>query len=119
MAFALESKVERYVKGLIGDLTEMRWKANNGDMALHLDLKFGTWKREYNQMLKNNTIPQWYYIYRVHNIILSYLLLKVVFFLFLWLGTDDEAKQTSSACYSHNGSLSLFAEDPNFIVMVK
>jgi hypothetical protein len=36
IAFAVESKVERYLKGAIGDLSDVRWKEAGADLALHL-----------------------------------------------------------------------------------
>lgn len=58
MAFAVDSKVERYMKGVMADLADMKWKKAGSDLALHLEMRFSTWKREYNRMLKNGELPK-------------------------------------------------------------
>ena len=54
MAFAVESKVERYIKGCIVDLTELRWKDDGTDTALHLELRYAKWKMEFKSMQKKS-----------------------------------------------------------------
>lgn len=58
VAFAVESKVDRYIKGAINDLTEVRWKQSGAELALHLELRFTKWRREYQQTIKSGNIPQ-------------------------------------------------------------
>lgn len=58
MAFAIESKVERFIKGVLSDLTDMKWKKSGQDLALHLEMRFSNWKREYNKMVKNGEAPK-------------------------------------------------------------
>jgi hypothetical protein len=53
MAFAIESKVERFIKGVLNDLTDIKWKKSGNDLALHLEMRFSNWKREYNKMVKS------------------------------------------------------------------
>ena len=36
MAFSIESKVERYIKGVLTDLTDLKWKKAGSELALHL-----------------------------------------------------------------------------------
>lgn len=45
MAFSIESKVERYIKGVLTDLTDLKWKKAGSELALHLEMRFSTWKR--------------------------------------------------------------------------
>lgn len=52
MAFAIESGVERYIKGVLTDLTDLRWKKAGSELALHLEMRFSTWKREWTRSLK-------------------------------------------------------------------
>lgn len=46
------------MKGVLGDLTDIKWKKSGSDLALHLEMRFSTWKREYNKMLKNGELPK-------------------------------------------------------------
>jgi hypothetical protein len=57
-AFAIESRVERYVKGVLNDLTDIKWKKSGSDLALHLEMRFSNWKREYTRMLKGGEIAK-------------------------------------------------------------
>lgn len=52
MAFAVDSKVERFIKCTISDLSDLRWKNMGQDAALHLELRFSKWKREFKSMGK-------------------------------------------------------------------
>lgn len=36
MAFSIESKVERYIKGVLTDLTDLKWKKAGSEFGLHL-----------------------------------------------------------------------------------
>lgn len=36
LAFAVETKVERFIKGVLGDISEAKWKKSGNDLALHL-----------------------------------------------------------------------------------
>ena len=58
MAFAVDSGVERYIKGCIADLTELRWKDDCTDTALHLELRFQKWKMEHKRNLKEKEVKQ-------------------------------------------------------------
>jgi hypothetical protein len=57
-AFAIDSRVERFVKGVLNDLTDIKWKKSGSDLALHLEMRFSNWKREYNKMLKSADPPK-------------------------------------------------------------
>lgn len=58
MAFSIDSKVDRYIKGAITDLTDLRWKQTGSDQALHLELRYAKWKKEYSQSIKTGNIPK-------------------------------------------------------------
>ena len=58
MAFSVESKEERYIKGCIVDLTDLRWKDSSSDAALHLELRYAQWKREFKNAEKKKAQMQ-------------------------------------------------------------
>lgn len=50
--------MERYVKGVLNDLTDIKWKKSGSDLALHLEMRFSNWKREYTRMLKSGEMAK-------------------------------------------------------------
>ena len=54
IAFTVDSKKERYIKGSIVDLTDIRWREGSTDSAMHLELRFVKWKREFKEECKKN-----------------------------------------------------------------
>jgi hypothetical protein len=45
MAFVIDSKVERYIKGLLIDLVDVKWKKTGSDLGLNLELRYTSWKK--------------------------------------------------------------------------
>jgi len=45
MAFVIDTKVERYIKGLLIDLADVKWKKTGSDLSLSLELRYASWKK--------------------------------------------------------------------------
>lgn len=51
-AFSIQTKIDRYIKGALCDLTEAKTKQSGNEVALHMELRFATWKKEFKKMVK-------------------------------------------------------------------
>jgi hypothetical protein len=45
MAFVIDTKVERYIKGLLIDLADLKWKKTGSDLSMNLELRYASWKK--------------------------------------------------------------------------
>jgi hypothetical protein len=36
LAFAIDTKIERFIKGVLTDMADIRWKKSGQDLCLHL-----------------------------------------------------------------------------------
>ena len=52
MAFTVDCQVERFIKTAIHELTDLRWKEGGPDAALHMELKYHSFKKEFKKMAR-------------------------------------------------------------------
>jgi len=51
-AFSIDTKIERFIKGAISDLAEIKNKEGASDLTLHLELRFASYKKEYKKIMR-------------------------------------------------------------------